>query len=183
MAVKVTKAGPRRIVFAPNAGQVNSAQPQRPHPIHPVGPITTRHQTGWPQPTKPKVGTSGPPSTTPVFPTPGHFAVNDLGNIVRISSPGQAPVSTRPYPRNFQAMRTPGGNPVVNYVPSVGVAQDTPTIKIAGSSNLAMTALPGNPKRRNAQPVSTVAPFSRQVQNGGQAYLPSYKRKKMGRAG
>lgn len=170
MATKITKAGPRRVVFAPNAGQVNAALPPRPHPVHPVGP----------EPYKPKVGKSGPPNTTPVFPVAGHFTTNNQGNIVRVSAAGRTPV--RPL-TPFQGASTSSGNPTVSYAPRVGVEQNAPAIKVIGSPILGLSPLPGNPKRRGSQPVSTVLPYSRTTQNGGQAYLPGYKRKKFGRQG
>lgn len=167
MATKISKAGPRRIVYAPNAGQINTAMPARPHPSFPL--------PGPPQRLKPAVGKPGLPDPTPVFPVAGHFTTNEQGNIVRVSASGRVP--KRPL-TPFQGASTPSGNPTVNYAPRVGVSQDAPTIKVAGTSILAINPLPGNPKRRGAQPVSTVMPYSRKWQHGGQAYLPAYKRKK-----
>lgn len=170
MATKITKAGPRRVVFSPGSGDTNTAQPPRPHPIHPVGP----------EPFKPRVGKPGIPNPTPVFPVAGHFTTNEQGNTVRVSAAGRTP--TRPL-TPFQGASTPNGNPTVYYAPRVGISQDAPAIKIIGTPILGLKPLPGNPKRRGAQPASTVLPYSREMQNGGQAYLPSYKRNKFGRQG
>lgn len=165
MATKITKGGPRRIVHAPNAGNINTAQPVNAHPVSPV---------------KPKVGKSGTPNPTPLFVSAGHFTVNVHNNIARVSAPGRSPV--RPL-TPFQGASTPSGNPVVNYRTKVGIAQDTPDIKGTGTSLLSSTVLPGNAKRRGPQPVNSLMPYNRKLQNGGQAYLPGYKRSKMGRAG
>lgn len=171
MATKISKAGPRRIVYAPNAGQINTAMPARPHPSFPL--------PGPPQRLKPAVGKPGLPDPTPVFPVAGHFTINAQGNIVRVSSAGRTPVRPNTgQQRGFQGASTPNGNPRVHYAPTVSAPQDAPTIKIIGTPILATNALPGNPKRRGAQPVSTVMPYSRKWQHGGQAYLPAYKRKK-----
>jgi hypothetical protein len=133
-----------------------------------------------PAPVKPSGARSGPPRKQPIFPTAGHFDVNVQGNIVRKSASGQAPVLPL---TPFQGAHPAHGNEPVHYSQRVGVAQQVPTIKKAGVSILAMSPLPGNDKRRAPQPVNTVLPFDRATQNGGQAYLPIYKRKKMGRSG
>ena len=165
MATKISKSGPRHITHAPREGRVNAAMPVRPHPAGPQ---------------RPKGPTTGQPRKLITFPTAGHFIANQNGNVVRISATGRTP--TRPL-TPFQGASTPSGNPVVHYSARVGQAQEVPTIKVAGTGHLAMTALPGNDRRHGPQPVNTVMPYSRKLQHGGQAYLPSYKRRKMGSQG